>query len=162
MLIALLRHGPAEDAGPRTSWEDAPRELTDDGRARMVAAATGIARLGLDIDRILTSPLIRCVQTAEIVGTAVGITPRVDEWLRPGLTADRLINVLFNHPDASTMLVCGHQPDLSYVTSELVGGGDVEFKKGALAVIDLTELRSNGGFLRALYPPASLRTIGGA
>jgi phosphohistidine phosphatase SixA len=58
------------------------------------------------------------------------------------------------------VLVCGHQPDLSVVVAELTGGGLVEFKKGALAVLDVDAPRPGGGRLRALYPPATLRLLG--
>ncbi len=162
MLIALLRHGPAEDTGPRTGWQDEPRELTDDGRVRIGAAARGISRLNLGIERIVTSPLVRCLETAQIVGDAIAVPPQTVTRLQPGLSAEVLLDVLHEHADATTVLVCGHQPDLSLVTAHLIDGGAVEFKKGALAVIDLDVLRQGEGFLRALYPPAALRALGGA
>jgi phosphohistidine phosphatase len=159
MLIGLLRHGVAEDAGPGTGWQDEPRALTGDGREKMIRAAAGIAALSLDFDALLTSPLVRCLQTAEIVGDALELPPRSQELARPGMTSATLIAMLMSHPGASSVLVCGHQPDLSHVASDLVGGGDMEFKKGALAVIELEGLRPNGGCLRALYPPAVLRRL---
>ncbi len=160
MLLGLLRHGVAHDAGPETEFRDEPRELTDEGRRRMQAAATGIARLDLAFEAVVTSPLTRCVQTAEIVGAAVGLAPRADPRLRPGLHVHGLLSLVLEYPEAESMLICGHQPDMSTVTADLIGGGWVEFKKGALAVIELPVAREHAGHLIALYPPAALRRLG--
>ncbi len=161
MQLALLRHGVAEDAGPSTDWQDGPRRLTEAGRRRMRDAAAGMVRLGLAFELVLTSPLTRCVQTAEIVGDALGQGPVVDERLRPGLDVDALIDVLLEHPDAESVLVCGHQPDLTLVASDLISGGLAEFKKGSLALIELEEPRARAGVLTALYPPSTLRRLAG-
>lgn len=160
MLLGLLRHAIAHDAGPVTGWRDEPRELTVAGRARMRTAAAGIRKLGVRYDALLTSPLTRCVQTAAIVGAELGTAPAIDERLRPGLELPHLLAILVEHRDAEALLVCGHQPDLSLVTAELIGGGLVEFKKGALALIEVTGLHPGGGMLRALYPPSGLRAAG--
>ena len=161
MLLGLLRHGVAHDAGPDTEWRDEPRELTDEGRRRMHAAAEGIARLELGFVRLASSPLTRCRQTAQIVGDALGVEAHTDERLRPGMHIGGLVGLLLEHPDAQAVLVCGHQPDLSTVTADLTGGW-VEFKKGALALIEVPAPQERDGHLVALYPPATLRRLGGA
>ncbi len=161
MLLGLLRHGIAQDAGPDTDWRDESRALTDEGRRRVHAAASGIARLGLAFDAAFTSPLTRCLQTAEIVGDTLGTATRVDLRLRPGLHIDGLIGLLLEQSQAQSVLVCGHQPDLSTVTTDLIGGW-VEFKKGSLALIEVPVLRERAGHLVALYPPTALRRLGSA
>jgi phosphohistidine phosphatase len=160
MILGLLRHGVAHDAGPESEYRDELRELTDDGRKRIRAAAAGIATLHLEFAALATSPLIRCEQTAAIVGDALGLTPRADPRLRPGLHVQGLLDLLMEYPGAESILVCGHQPDLSTVTADLCFGGLVEFKKGALALIELPEPRERAGHLVALYPPATLRQLG--
>ena len=160
MLIGLLRHGVAHDAGAETEWRDELRQLTDEGRRRMQAAASGIAQLDLGFAALVTSPLTRCLQTAEIVGTALTLTPRPDPRLRPGLHVGALIDLVSEHSEAEALLVCGHQPDLSTVTADLVSGGWIEFKKGALALVDLPVAREHAGHLVALYPPSALRRLG--
>jgi phosphohistidine phosphatase len=161
MLVGLLRHGIAHDADESNDFRDELRELTDEGRARMRAASAGIATLDLAFASLVCSPLIRCVQTAEIVGTTLGLTPRQDPRVSPGMSAAGLVDLLLDHPADEAVLICGHQPDLSTVTGELVFGGLVEFKKGALALIELPEIRERSGYLTALYPPATLRRLGG-
>jgi phosphohistidine phosphatase SixA len=55
--------------------------------------------------------------------------------------------------------VCGHQPDLGEVAAQLLGGGRVEFMKGALVVLELQAPRPGGAYLRAAYPPGTLRML---
>jgi len=128
----------------------------------MRAAARGIRAAGVSADAVLTSPLVRCRQTAEIVCEEIGGEPRDDPRLRPGMDLDDVADVLLEHQDAGAVLLCGHQPDLSEVVAELTGGGAVEFRKGSLAVLDLEAARPRGARLRALYPPAALRLLGRA
>jgi phosphohistidine phosphatase len=128
----------------------------------MRAAARGIAALGIGADLLLTSPLIRCRQTAEIVGERLGLSPREDRRLAPGMDVEGLDEALMAHAGAGAVMVCGHQPDLSEVVADLTGGGVVEFRKGALALLDVDAVRPRGGRLRALYPPSALRRLGGS
>ena len=162
MRLLLLRHGIAEDAGPATGHRDAPRALTPEGVARMRAAARGMAVLGVGADALLSSPLVRCRQTADIVAAAIGAGVREDPRLRPGADLGAVEDLLLEHPGARSVLLCGHQPDLSEILAALTGGAEVDFRKGTLAVVDLTAPRPGGGRLRALYPPSALRIIAGA
>lgn len=153
-----MRHGVAEDAGPATGFRDEPRALTDEGRARIELAARGLTRLRLGVEVILTSPLTRCRQTADIVGAALRVPVQEDRRLAPGAELDDVADALLPHPEAGCVLVCGHQPDMSSIVAQLTGGL-VEFRKGTLAVIEVDALRAHGGYLRALYPPASIRAL---
>ena len=160
MRILLLRHGIAEDAGPGTGHRDEPRPLTEEGADRMRRAAAGIARLRLGIEEVVTSPLVRCRQTAEIVAAAVGLEAREDARLRPGTELEAVADILSELPGAGCVLFCGHQPDMSGIVAELTGGM-AEFRRGSLAVIEAELPRPRAGVLRALYPPAALRALGG-
>ena len=160
MLLALLRHGVAEDAGPATGYRDEPRRLTDDGARRVGEVAAGMARLGIRPDAILTSPLARCVQTAEIVAAGAGVAVRRHDVLRPGARAQALLDVLAEYPDVACVLACGHQPDLSYITQELTGGL-ADYRRATLGLIDLRDLRPQRGTLVGLYPARVLRRIAG-
>jgi phosphohistidine phosphatase len=158
----LMRHGIAEDAGPDTGYRDEPRALTPEGRALMERAALGLRVLGIQTSIVLCSPLVRCRQTAEIVGASMGVAPVEDPRLRPGMELDDLADALMRHPGADPVLVCGHNPDLPHAVADLTGGGSVDFRKGTLAILDVDAVAPRGGRLRALYPPAALRTIGAA
>ena len=65
MILYILRHGIAEDEAPK--GDDGARRLTPRGRAKMRAVAAGMRALGLRYDVILTSPLVRAVETAAIL-----------------------------------------------------------------------------------------------
>ncbi len=160
MLLALLRHGLAEDAGPATRYRDEPRRLTDDGSRRVAEVAAGMARLGIRPDAILTSPLARCVETAEIVAARSGVAVRRHDVLRPGARAQALLDVLAEYPDAECVLACGHQPDLSYITQELTGGL-ADYRRATLGLIELRDLLPRHATLVGLYPARVLRRITG-
>lgn len=155
----LLRHGIAEDRDARR-LDDADRRLTKGGRERMRAAAKGMVRLGVSPDAVLTSPLTRCRETAEIVCEALGHGAPVQiTGLAPGADLERIAELSAERPDSQELLVCGHQPDLSDIARELTGG-DVLVKKGSLIAIDVHRVRPHGGTLLAVYPPRALRALG--
>lgn len=158
MIVALLRHGLDEDVNPLTGVS---RGLTDAGAARMAAAARGIGRLQLPIELVVTCPDPRCRQSAEIVADANHYPLIADERLRRKADVDRLMDVLIDHWDLPGVLICSHQPDLSDIASDLIIGGDMQFKKGALAVMDLRSVRVHSAKLRGLYPPGVLHMLGG-
>lgn len=150
----------AEDAGPATGYRDEPRVLTQRGAERMRRAAAGMRALEIAPQVLVTSPLTRCLQTADIVGEHLGVEPVRDERLRPGMRVDDIAEIEAEHPGVERLMLCGHQPDLSLLVSDLVGGALVDFKKGALAVLDVWSMRPSGASLRAFYPPRALRRLG--
>ena len=140
-------------------YRDESRRLTQQGATRMQAAAAGIARLNLAPAVILASPLVRCAETAAILGRATGAHVRIHDVLRPGARTTALLDVVAEYPDAGCIAVCGHQPDMSYITAEL-SGCEVNYRRGMLGVIDLAALRPGAGVLVGLYPPKALRALG--
>lgn len=154
-----MRHGIAETRDPAEKPDEA-RELTAQGKKRMRAAAAGLARLGVDPAEIITSPLIRCRQTASIVADALGLDgPREDERLRPGASLETVMDLIVERADADELLICGHEPDCSQIVSDLVGGGDIEIRKGSVARIELSAPRRRGGILIGLHAPRVLRRL---
>lgn len=154
MKLYFLRHGPA---GDRREWEgdDADRPLTREGKERIGREAETIARLQLDVDGILTSPLARAYQTAEIVAKRLALTDRLvkDDRLCPGFRAGELTKLLRAHPSTAAPLLVGHEPDMSAAISRLIGGGRLVCKKGALACVELPEPTELKGRLVWLIPP---------
>ncbi len=160
MLIGLLRHGIAEEPGPATDYRDAPRRLTPRGVERMEREAHGMRRLGITPDVVLHSPLVRCVQTAQIVGGVLGVPLRRLDSLAPGARTDAVLDAVAEYPDAEVLMFCGHQPDMSLITAELTGGAMVDYKKGSLGLVEADSPGPGRGVLRALYPPRVLRVLG--
>lgn len=133
MILFLLRHGKAGQ--PRADDDDA-RELTDDGVAALERAAPIWRRLNCRPDVVLSSPLPRALQTAELFCAAVGGTPVTDDRLRPGADWGDLARAMAEHPDARRVMFVGHEPDLSSVAALLTGASSVRMRKGALAAIE--------------------------
>ena len=148
--LVLMRHGVAEDDNPDG---DAARRLTARGHVRTGTAARGLIALGITPDIVLTSPLIRCRDTAALVADAAACPIAADARLAPGMLVDDLLEVVLEHPDASTILVCSHQPGLSYALSDLTGCGPIAFGRPQAAAISLGAPRAGGGRLTAVLPP---------
>lgn len=157
--LVLMRHGVAEDHHP---GGDSARRLTDQGLERAGLAAQGLLALGVRADVVVTSPLVRCVQTAELVAGAAACPLEQDPRLAPGMTTSDLLDMVIEHPDAGVLLACSHQPGLTYALDDLTGCGQVGFRRPGVAVIVLEAPRIGGGRLTAVLPPRMLRAAAGA
>ncbi len=157
MKVYFLRHGLASD---REQWQgdDFERPLTDEGREKMAREAKALAKLGIALDAIITSPLVRAKQTAEIVADRLKLHNRLkkDERLSPGFDAEQLRLVLQDHTDADAIMLVGHEPDFSATIEHIVGGAKIDLKKGGLACVDLANVASLDGVLLWLVPPKLL------
>ena len=91
--LFFLRHGIAEDQ-PSKGNRDADRALTKEGIVSMQLSARGMVRIGLQLDHLVSSPLTRAIQTAEIVGKALVLRPRVEAALAPGFDIAQLRRLL--------------------------------------------------------------------
>jgi phosphohistidine phosphatase len=162
MELYILRHAIAADLGQMGARTDDERPLTDEGRRRMQLACQGMARLGLRFDQIVSSPLVRTRQTAELVVAQFDTPLALADELAPGATLRDLRAALRPYESKRRLLVVGHEPDCSTNTAALIGGGNVEFKKGALARIDTPQIEAKAGLLIWLLAPAVLRALGSA
>jgi phosphohistidine phosphatase len=140
-LIWLLRHGAAEDLAA----DDAARRLTGKGERQARAAGAALAALEAGIEACLTSPKVRALDTARLACEALGLEPEVTE-ARGGGDVDPV-----RLAAGRTVLLVGHEPDLSRAV-ELATGGRAEMKKGGLAAI-------SGSTLAALLRPAQIRRL---
>ncbi len=158
MRLYFLRHGPAVD---RSEWDgdDSKRPLTPEGALRIELEAQSIVRADFGIEAIVSSPYVRAVQTAEIVARALGLSSErlvLDSRLEPGFDLARLRSLAGLFPDCGSMLLVGHEPGLSGAIGELIGGGRIDMKKGALACVAVENAAKSRGELLWLLPPAFL------
>jgi phosphohistidine phosphatase len=158
MDLYLLRHAIAEERS--NDGSDSARALTPEGAEKMRIGARGLQRLGVHLDRLLTSPLTRARETADIVGAALNIAPETVGALAPGCNAATLLDLLVDMPRAKSVMIVGHEPDLSGIVADLTGGSRVVMKKGGLALIDLVSLDPGAGSLLWVLPPRVLRALG--
>jgi phosphohistidine phosphatase len=136
MRLYFLRHGIADwpDWDPARDHE---RPLTKDGLKKMKDQAKTLADLDLKIDAILSSPYARAYQTADIVAGKLGLEVKAEPLLAPGFAFDKLAEIAKSFDDNQALLLVGHEPSFSMVIAELIGGGRVQLKKGALARVDV-------------------------
>lgn len=155
MKLYFLRHGLAGDP---TQWQgdDRLRPLTQEGKDKMKQEAENIAMLDLELDRILTSPLVRALQTAEIVAERLVLPVIQDERLSPGCKPEALESILKDHPEAKNIMLVGHEPDFSGMLTAIIGGGRLVCKKGGLARVDIASNEPLQGELVWLIPPKLL------
>jgi len=145
MLIYFLRHA---DAMP-----DGERPLSSKGVKQSKRVGKALDELGVSVDRIYTSPLLRAKQTAEIVGESLGVQPEVTARLDSGADLDDVRGLLGDGgPDLKVMLV-GHEPDFSTIVGALIGSGRVEMKKAGIALVECGKPVMRGGLLKWLAPP---------
>ncbi|MBV9233267.1 MAG: histidine phosphatase family protein [Candidatus Eremiobacteraeota bacterium] len=156
MHCYFLRHGIAVDA---TRWHgtDDDRPLTEDGCKRMEREAGAIAQLLPGVEVIVTSPLLRARQTAQFVARRLGLSDVVeDARVAHGFNARSCKEILTQHSGTESVLFVGHEPTMSAAIGTLIGRGNVEMKKAALAAVDLPEATSGAGTLIFLIPPKVL------
>jgi phosphohistidine phosphatase len=157
--LYLVRHAIAAERGD--AWpDDRQRPLTPDGIARFRRAVAGLKRLDVQIDAILTSPLTRARQTAELLAAGLGGKPtlREVEVLAPGYEADRVasrVRVLAAEPSVALV---GHEPGLGELAAALIGARQaLAFKKGGVCRIDLPTRSGRGAQLVWFATPRMLR-----
>jgi phosphohistidine phosphatase len=165
MMLYLVRHAIAEDAP--TGGDDAERRLTPGGRRKMRGVVRGLCALGVEPDVILTSPLVRAVETARIVvaGLRGAPEPREAEALTPDVPPVETLKALRLFGRSQQVMVIGHEPNLSSTLALLLtgaaDGAAIELKKGSCAAVELTAFEPrSGATLRWLLPPRVLRLAG--
>jgi phosphohistidine phosphatase len=157
MDVYFLRHGDYDRQGAAMSGSgDQP--LNAAGAAAMEAEAVAIARLIPGLDMVITSPLARARQTAQIVGArlAARVSPVVDQRLAPGFSKRELAHVLADHAERKALMLVGHEPDFSRTIAACIGGGRVELRKGALACVRVEDTAAVTGTLLCLLSPEAL------
>ena len=165
MILYLVRHGEAVDVGEKDVEQDADRMLSSEGRKKTKAVAKGLRLVGCQPERIVTSPLIRAKQTAEIMAHALASKVDVEEAqeLAVGSHAAKVVTWLRGQADVPTLLV-GHMPDMGAVASVLVCGNaeaSFTFKKAAVCCVSFEGAIQEGkGRLEWLLQPGQLRKLG--
>ncbi|HET9419152.1 MAG TPA: phosphohistidine phosphatase SixA [Chthoniobacterales bacterium] len=153
--LFFLRHGLAD--WPNWKGSDDDRPLTDEGREETHRVASFLAALGVRPRKILTSPLPRAAQTADIAAKHLRVPIETAKSLAKGFDVDALKRTLTDDKIDSVMLV-GHEPDFSRVIAKLTGG-DVKLKKTGVARLDL-DRRTMTARLRWLLTPAICQKVG--
>jgi phosphohistidine phosphatase len=163
MELYIIRHAIAEMRA--SSGNDGDRALTEAGREKMARAARGLRKLKVEPELILTSPLRRARETAEIVSRELGrVKVQALAELAAGADVAAIVPALRPHARRGALAIVGHMPDLSHFASLLLTGSDdalyVDFKKGGVACIE-ADLSGSAprSQLRWLATPKLLRAL---
>jgi len=161
--LYLVRHAIAAERGPKYP-DDRLRPLTPAGAKKFSESVPGLIEMGVVIDAVLTSPLVRARETALLLATGLKPKPPIVELeaLAPGGRPQAVVEAIKAHAKrARRMALVGHEPDLGELAARLLGArGGVEFKKGAVCLIDVDGATPGGpGTLRWMLTPKALRAL---
>lgn len=166
MDLLIIRHAPAEDRErfALTGQPDEERPLTKRGAERMALAARGLTTLALPVERLISSPLVRACQTAEILVPALELKGfDTEAILSPEATVDNQIDWLRKQPRVDVLAIVGHEPHVGQLCAALIHGqpnGNMTMKKGGAALIRFDSKIGHGnGRLIWFLPPAVLRSL---
>jgi phosphohistidine phosphatase len=148
MYLYFLRHGEAD--WPNWSKPDDERPLTERGKKEIQKVADFLKLLDVSLDHVVTSPLPRAKQTAEIVADRLKLKLREDKTLEPGFDQAGLKRILQKHADSPLMLV-GHEPDFTRAIRAL-SDATLKLSKGGIALLDVDSASMKGKLLW-LVPP---------
>jgi phosphohistidine phosphatase len=139
MHVYLLRHGIAEDERPGLG--DSDRPLTLDGKRKLRYVLKSVAEAGSKPSLILTSPLKRAVQTAEIAASSLGYAGEIlrTKVLMPGGSPEQVWEEIRAHRSEEGLMLVGHNPLFDALGPYLLGTPSLQmdFKKGAILRVDI-------------------------
>jgi phosphohistidine phosphatase len=159
MDLFVIRHADALPIGEHGVTDDFERPLSDEGRDQARRLAGALQHLGVTLNQVLTSPLVRARQTAEeILREWQKPSPTITQCdeLMPGGRRKRLSRFL-RERGGDMVAIVGHQPDLGQYAAWLVGAkkAQIDLAKAGVAYIVCGEgPRKGGGLLRWLLTPA--------
>jgi phosphohistidine phosphatase len=160
--LYLIRHGVAAERGEDYP-DDSKRPLTNAGISRLKKEAKALDEIGVAFDHIITSPLLRTKQTADIFAESLKSKPSVSssDALAPAGTSTAVIQELAKHMRKGRIALVGHEPNIGELAGRLIGARmPLEFKKGGICRIDFEVFPPKGvGQLRWFVTPRMLREI---
>lgn len=146
MQVFLIRHAEAIDE--TRELRDPHRHLTERGREQAKALGERLRWHDCVPTYVWTSPLVRAVQTAELVMTGLGGSVQVVACpaLAPGDDVRALVQRLQKLPDDEIVLIVGHEPILAGLGALLTGADDfAALGKAEAARIDNAGARRESG-----------------
>jgi len=140
MDLSIIRHAWAGQYGDPDWPDDSLRPLTPEGRNRFAAMVGILSKRGLAPKLIASSPMVRCLQTAQILAEGLSDRPEVierQELLPHGDLKSLLDWTARQAGEHSQIAWVGHAPDVGHITAALIGGqnASIRFAKGAVAAL---------------------------
>lgn len=160
MRVILARHGDSEEAGYKDGRiiSDEERQLTEKGREDVARTARTLSRLVRRIDGIASSPLLRAVQTAEIIAASYGLG-ETDQLgaLQPHGAGPAVLSWLEHQSVSSSICLVGHEPALGLLAGWLMCAEEkplIHFCKAGICCLEFSDFPSPGtAVLRWMLTP---------
>ncbi len=168
MNLSILRHA---SAGTRriNPLLDVKRPLDKEGKHHCLHLAHILNAVKISFDLVVSSPLKRSLQTAQLVATETGYESKIliSNALAPSATYPQFQRLLGECARYETVLMVGHNPNLTAFLSQLLGGHEeeaanphVRLRKGTLARLSLEPNKARGIVtLQSLLDPRTVRAI---
>jgi|SRR5579862_2219966 len=161
MTIYFFRHASAGKSleDPK---RDARRPLDEEGILQARYMGRMLANLDLQVDQIVSSPLRRALQTASLAANELAYEApiRIDEALLPDSGFEQFRAMIARLKKYDTIIIVGHNPGftefLSKTISDSSGAAQIDFKKGAVAKV---EMEGRTGTLEWLVTPKIARVL---
>ena len=158
--LHLLRHAHAGDPAKWRGPDDL-RPLSAKGRSQAESLGRHLDALGQRFDLLVSSPLVRARQTAELVAERLGLEVVLDERLGGGLNLADIEAILTERGNPGRPVLVGHDPDFSDLLTILTGAAAIPMRKGALARVDIDRpIEPGAGILAFLLPPEIVARTG--
>jgi phosphohistidine phosphatase len=155
MVVYFLRHASAGQHKVLPK-DDEKRPIDKVGERQCHVVGRALVALGVEVDAVISSPLTRAVQTAELAVTELGYKHKIitSDAMRPEASYDQFHDLLEHYSKSKAIMVVGHNPSITEFLLRLVTGSDgsecIDFKKGAVAKVDF---EGGKGVLNWLFTP---------
>lgn len=157
-LVIFFRHGIAED--PSEEKADGDRSLTTSGHDRTKRSARGLARIVGKVDAIISSPLLRAIQTALWATKAYGgkVQVQTTDALLPDAEPEAVLKII-RETEGKRIVLVGHEPNLTRCMNELLGAQEmkVDLRRAGCAAVLVDS--SGHGTLEWMLAPRMLRGL---
>ncbi|MGQ9804711.1 MAG: phosphohistidine phosphatase SixA [Chlorobiales bacterium] len=162
MKLYIFRHGEAEDIGKNGVFRDEERRLTEKGRRDAQKIGAYLKSKKHHVQLLVHSPLVRAVQTAEILSSELNCEKKSVNELSTDFGVRTYMEVLNKHKGTESLAVVAHQPTLTKLISMLISGehhAQFHFEPCSLAIV---RIGANliGGDLQLLISPNDLPSDG--
>jgi phosphohistidine phosphatase len=160
MNLYLMRHANAGLSRGNAVLDD-KRSLIKEGKEQCILMARVLSALNVQVDVVVSSPLKRSLQTAQLVGTELGYDSKVEisTALEPGADFSDFQDMLAKYAGYEGVLVVGHNPNVFQFLGRLItgnGGAAIRMRKASVARVDMDR---HPPLLRWLIDPRSARAI---
>jgi len=161
MIVYFLRHVSAGQHG-LNSKQDEKRPIDEIGERQSKDIGRALAALGVEVGAVISSPLTRAQQTAELTAKEFGYKGEIsiEDAMRPEANVDQFYDLLTQYSKSEAIMVVGHNPSITEFLVNLLTGHDhstwIDYKKGAVARV---EVENGKGILNWMLTPKMARAL---